>query len=269
MSQQPTELDQHTKRLLGELTMAHKIILNAINVMPIEQKIAWGEANAQDGIEGMGITRRFEREHAIEQATTAMRWATDFANIESITAQEAGHQKSFISKAAPCACGNIGCDGKTYRPLYTRTHLPCPALHKRPPDNTVTINATGRVGYITGCEGRKVVVRHEEEDCLTCFTSFDADEITLYDAARQQSCPVFFFVAPQGSGKTSSARRLADLLGCPTVTDDWNDSDPLSIGTLAVTSEAPSQIPPNGVVLSVSSSEGIQTLLNAFQPKAA
>jgi hypothetical protein len=65
--------DKHTlaaaaTELLEELKTAHVIIKNALNIMTLEQKIAWGEKNARDGVDGDGITRANERLAAIDKA---------------------------------------------------------------------------------------------------------------------------------------------------------------------------------------------------------
>ncbi|MDR2173642.1 MAG: hypothetical protein LBE32_05505 [Burkholderiales bacterium] len=54
--------------LLKELKTAHVIIKNALNIMTVEQKIAWGEKNASDCVDGDGVTRANERVTAIEKA---------------------------------------------------------------------------------------------------------------------------------------------------------------------------------------------------------
>jgi len=54
--------------LLRELKHAHQIIQNALNLMTIDQKFHWCEANARDGVDGDGITRYHERETVIKRA---------------------------------------------------------------------------------------------------------------------------------------------------------------------------------------------------------
>jgi hypothetical protein len=56
--------------MLRELKFAHQIIRNALNIMTLEQKLAWGEKNAQDGCDGGddgGVTRAHQREEAIQR----------------------------------------------------------------------------------------------------------------------------------------------------------------------------------------------------------
>lgn len=54
--------------LLGELEVAHQIILNALALMTSEQKAEWGKKNAADGVDGEGITRFHERATVIAVA---------------------------------------------------------------------------------------------------------------------------------------------------------------------------------------------------------
>lgn len=61
-------LSAQNAELLSELEKAHTIIRNALNLMTIDQKLAWGEHNAKDDAEGEGVTRANERESAIRKA---------------------------------------------------------------------------------------------------------------------------------------------------------------------------------------------------------
>ena len=54
--------------LLTELQAAHKIIRNALACMSTAQKARWGKLNADDCVDGEGITRAYERASVIEQA---------------------------------------------------------------------------------------------------------------------------------------------------------------------------------------------------------
>lgn len=55
--------------LLAELVAAHRLIVNALQIMTPEQKAAWGRLNEAAGIEGEGVTRYTERAAAIARAT--------------------------------------------------------------------------------------------------------------------------------------------------------------------------------------------------------
>jgi len=61
-------LDNSRAELLRELQYAHQIIQNALNLMTIDQKFSWCEANARYGVDGDGITRYHERETVITRA---------------------------------------------------------------------------------------------------------------------------------------------------------------------------------------------------------
>jgi len=54
--------------LLAELKAAHRIIRNALNLMAMEQKIAWAAINERAGVAGEGATRANEREATIAKA---------------------------------------------------------------------------------------------------------------------------------------------------------------------------------------------------------
>lgn len=55
--------------LLSELKAAHRIIMNALNIMTNEQKHEWGERNERDGVkDGMAVTREEVRRLAIAKA---------------------------------------------------------------------------------------------------------------------------------------------------------------------------------------------------------
>jgi hypothetical protein len=56
--------------LLAELVAAHCILRNALQIMTIEQKTAWGRLNEAAGIAGEGVTRYHERATAIASATS-------------------------------------------------------------------------------------------------------------------------------------------------------------------------------------------------------
>lgn len=56
------------EELLHELKAAHQVIKNGLALMTMEQKVEWGRLNAQDGVEGEGVTRANERLAAIEEA---------------------------------------------------------------------------------------------------------------------------------------------------------------------------------------------------------
>jgi len=47
--------------LLDELRMAHQIIRNGLRTMNTGQQNTWGRRNAEDGVDGEGITRANER----------------------------------------------------------------------------------------------------------------------------------------------------------------------------------------------------------------
>lgn len=59
--------------LLRELRHAHQIILNAIRVMTLDQRLEWGEANVRDGVivDGDGISRFHEREALFKKVEAA------------------------------------------------------------------------------------------------------------------------------------------------------------------------------------------------------
>ncbi len=54
--------------LLAELRAARQIIVNALQVMDVQQKTEWGNLNLRDGVEGDGITRFHERDAVIAKA---------------------------------------------------------------------------------------------------------------------------------------------------------------------------------------------------------
>lgn len=55
--------------LLRELKLANKIIMNALNVMTTEQKLAWDELNTRDDLkDGWALTRNNVREAVIKKA---------------------------------------------------------------------------------------------------------------------------------------------------------------------------------------------------------
>ncbi len=55
--------------LLAELKFANRIIINALNVMSIEQKEKWDELNTRDGVkDGLALTRNNKRELVIAKA---------------------------------------------------------------------------------------------------------------------------------------------------------------------------------------------------------
>ncbi|WP_269497263.1 DUF3077 domain-containing protein [Castellaniella sp. S9] len=54
--------------LLRELRLAGQIIQNALQLMTAEQKTAWAAANEATGCAGEGVTRRHERDAALELA---------------------------------------------------------------------------------------------------------------------------------------------------------------------------------------------------------
>lgn len=55
--------------LLKELKLANKIIMNALNVMTADQKLAWDELNTRDDLkDGLALTRNGAREAAIARA---------------------------------------------------------------------------------------------------------------------------------------------------------------------------------------------------------
>ncbi|WP_257812796.1 hypothetical protein [Burkholderia glumae] len=53
-------------QLYDELYAAHTIIRNALGVMTMEQKSAWGRANERDEVSGEGVTRAHERQAVID-----------------------------------------------------------------------------------------------------------------------------------------------------------------------------------------------------------
>lgn len=58
----------------------------------------------------------------------------------------------------------------------------------------------------------------------------------------------YILAGPQGIGKTTHAAKLALLLGCTTITDEWNGRDSLQPETLAITN-ADDDTPPSGATL--------------------
>ncbi|MCL4627714.1 hypothetical protein [Burkholderia multivorans] len=54
------------QQLRDELRAAHTVILNALAVMTMDQKIDWGRANERDDVAGEGVTRHRERQVVIE-----------------------------------------------------------------------------------------------------------------------------------------------------------------------------------------------------------
>lgn len=55
--------------LLTELEAAHRIIVNALNIMTDEQKSQWSDLNERDGVkDGMAVTREHTRRSNIAKA---------------------------------------------------------------------------------------------------------------------------------------------------------------------------------------------------------
>ncbi|NNM65707.1 MAG: hypothetical protein HKL99_14080 [Burkholderiales bacterium] len=77
--------------LLGELRKAHVIIRNALAVMDSSQKIAWGDRNAHDAVDGEGITRANERE--------AIFWVATARDQPSATSLDAADSTSDLDIA--------------------------------------------------------------------------------------------------------------------------------------------------------------------------
>lgn len=55
---------------------------------------------------------------------------------------------------------------------------------------------------------------------------------------------------PQGCGKTTHAKPLAQHFGCARVVDDWNGADPLPAGVLALTNARRISPPRRATVIS-------------------
>jgi hypothetical protein len=52
----------------------------------------------------------------------------------------------------------------------------------------------------------------------------------------------FFLFAPQGAGKSSKAERIAELLGCTSIVDDWQPGQPVPYGALVLSQANPEQL---------------------------
>lgn len=57
----------HAPELLEELALAHRIIKNALAVMSLREKQEWAKRNAQDCVEGEGVTRANERSALLDR----------------------------------------------------------------------------------------------------------------------------------------------------------------------------------------------------------
>ncbi|HDR9200995.1 TPA: hypothetical protein QDB48_002307 [Burkholderia vietnamiensis] len=57
------------QQLRDELRAAHTVILNALAVMTMDQKIDWGRANERDDVAGEGVTRHHERQKVIAEGS--------------------------------------------------------------------------------------------------------------------------------------------------------------------------------------------------------
>lgn len=76
----------------------------------------------------------------------------------------------------------------------------------------------------------------------------------------------YILTGPQAIGKTTAARQLAAILGCTHVVDDWNGSDAIQPGALAITNALGHYPPAGAVAFSVSDAAGITNLLAALSP---
>lgn len=72
----------------------------------------------------------------------------------------------------------------------------------------------------------------------------------------------YVLTGPRGIGKTRIAPRLAASLGCTRVIDEWNGSQTLPAGTLAITNLLPKQIPAGLHVLHAESAEDLEKLIS-------
>lgn len=84
----------------------------------------------------------------------------------------------------------------------------------------------------------------------------------------QTSAPTVILSAPQGTGKTTQALRIASALGCTQIVEEWNGSDPLPDGALALTN-APLLIavaPSKAVVIKADSAGALERIVRELRP---
>lgn len=53
------------------------------------------------------------------------------------------------------------------------------------------------------------------------------------------NAPTFFLCGPQGSGKSTKAQQIAELLGCTSIVDEWQPGQPYPAGALVLTQTQP------------------------------
>ena len=70
---------------------------------------------------------------------------------------------------------------------------------------------------------------------------------------------IYILCGPQGVGKTQKAEQLV-LLGCQHIVDDWNGTDALRPGSLAITN-AEYTMPEGGVAFHVEDAAGLDALI--------
>lgn len=87
----------------------------------------------------------------------------------------------------------------------------------------------------------------------------------------QTSAPTVILSAHQGTGKTTAARTIAAALGCTQIIEEWNGSDPLPDGALALTN-SPLLIaaaPTKAVVIKADSAGALDRIVKEMRPAAA
>lgn len=87
----------------------------------------------------------------------------------------------------------------------------------------------------------------------------------------QTSAPTVILCAPQGTGKTTAARTIAAALGCTQIIEEWNGSDPLPDGALALTNATLliAVAPSKAVVIKADSAGALDRIVKELGPPAA
>jgi hypothetical protein len=78
----------------------------------------------------------------------------------------------------------------------------------------------------------------------------------------------FVLCGAQGTGKSAQAVKIADLLNCSNVIEEWNGRDVIPESTLAVTNSDYS-LPAGAVAFTTADHAGIEALINLLQRQAA
>ncbi len=78
---------------------------------------------------------------------------------------------------------------------------------------------------------------------------------------------IFIVCGPQGIGKTQLADALLSVLGCVFLVNDWNGTDELRPGTLAITN-AEYTMPEGGVAFHIEDKSGLNVLIQLLSTES-